>query len=433
MPTTPRNFNFDYAGKHLAAGEKLLELRRFKEAIKEIGKYIQSCPDDPAGHYHLSRAYYGLAKYDEAIASAQQALFFDPGKAQPLNLMGLAHYKKGEWGEAKSFLTQAIEIDPHNTEYWLSLAVPHLYKGEWDKVEQCVEAVMKLNPRHPVAFNYKAQLAMQKGDFAKAKEYIAEALNQEPERGMHHTVAGQIEGLAGNAKISQLHFDTAISKDPSQVGHRMRYLNTRFSGSFLGRFYLQNSVWGATRFTSFYLMLLAYVPIYSMFYFAWETKYGAILCRVFFAPLLLLFAIYAAIPTLYKLYLNEKYWDGEGIDMLEDYQNCAALTIGLIISATGLLLINEDVILIGAAWLIFVGGIYGVRFVKDDFVRITLIILLISIPFLMLALTLKLIGANIGYPEFLKFTKYGLIVGIAVMAINIKEMLTQKKQKNESK
>ncbi|MCC6726982.1 MAG: tetratricopeptide repeat protein, partial [Saprospiraceae bacterium] len=375
MFVTPHDFNNEPAQKHLAAGIKLLELRRFEEGIKELSQYLQARPEDPAGHYHLSRAYYGLAKYDEAIACAEQSLSIDPFKGQPLHIIGLAHYKKGEWKETETFLKRAIELEPKNTEYWLSLAVPYLHRAEWNKVESCVEEVMKVNPQHPVAFNYKAQLAMQKGDFAKAKEYIGVALNTEPERSMHHAVAGQIEGMAGNAGHAQLHFDTAINKDPAQVGHRLRYLNTRFSGSFWGQFYLQSSIWGAAKFNGYYLILLAYIPIYSAFYNTLQADMGIIMCRIFFAPILLLFAVYTAIPTLYKAYLNEKNWGGEGVDMREDLWNCAGLTIGLLLSATGIFLANEDVTLLGALWLLFMGGINWVRFFKSKFVRIVLTIL----------------------------------------------------------
>ncbi len=431
MPNTPLNSNHDPAARHLAAGLKLLELRRFEDAVKELRQYLQSRPEDPAGHYHLSRAYYGLSKLDEAIECAKQSLSIDPTKAQPMNIIGLALYKKGEWQEAEKQLRRAVEIEPNNTEYWLSLAVPYLYKGEWAKVAPCVEEVLKINPQHPVAFNYKAQLAMQKGDFEKAREYIAVALGKEPERSMHHAVAGQIEGMSGNTGNAKQHFETAISKDPAQVGHRMRYLNTRFSGSFVGQIYRPSSVWGIQTFNFFYRLLLLNLPLYWLFYLAMESENGIAILQVFYAPLLLLFAVYAAIPTLYKMYLNKKYWGGEGVDMTRDYANCAMLTIGLIISATGLFIVNKDVILLGILWLLFAGGINWSRQVKERFVVVTLIILIVAIIFTMLAVVLQLLGAKLGYPDVLKFAQYGLIAGASILAINLKEAFSKKK--NETK
>ncbi|MBK8568227.1 MAG: hypothetical protein IPN76_34215 [Saprospiraceae bacterium] len=256
-------------------------------------------------------------------------------------------------------------------------------------------------------------------------------MSKEPERSMHHAVAGQIEGMSGNVNNAKQHFETAISKDPAQVGHRLRYLNTQFSGSVFGPFYFENSVWGNAPFIGFYVILLLSVPVYSMFYFAMKSEYGVAIFRVFFAPILLLFAVYAAIPTLYKLYMNEKYWDGEGVDMTGDYANCAMLTIGLVISATGFFLVNSDVILLGMLWLLFAGGINWVGQVKDKFAKGVIFILLVSIPFIMLAIVLRLLGAKLGYPDFLKFAQYGLIAGASVFAISLKEAFSNKKNKTQ--
>lgn len=426
----PFDLHANPAFKHLASGKQWMEIRRYKEAVDSFSKYIQALPEDPAGHYHLSRAYYALAKYDEAVIHGERSLALNPEIPETLHLIGLIYFKKGDWVKTEAFLQKSLEINPDNPEVWIHLATPYLYRKELDKLEVCVDKVLKINPHHAGGLNYKAQLFMQRGDFEKANEYISLALGKEPERGLHHTVAGQIKGLIGNHISSQGHFDVAMAYEPLNIDHRLRYLNTMFSGSFLGKTYHQTSVWGANKFKGYYLILMLYSIFFLPFYLMEFPKVFKFVGPMFFAPLFLLFGIYTSIPTAYKSYKNWRLWGKHGINMSEDLWNASGLLVGLLFLAAGLFLQNQLVSLVGSLILAFAGGLNWVRLMKNTWFKKALILILLTIPIVIAALLIWVLVINVNWQLLPQWAIFGLIlvVGVLMNIIMWKEAKKEEEQ-----
>ncbi|HWN98233.1 MAG TPA: tetratricopeptide repeat protein [Blastocatellia bacterium] len=90
-------------------------------AETNLVRVTQAEPRWPSGHTALGAAYYGGAKFKEAIEEYRRAIAIDPKYAAAYAGLGLARWSKGEKDGVKD-IERAAQMDP-------SIAVPHLNLG----------------------------------------------------------------------------------------------------------------------------------------------------------------------------------------------------------------------------------------------------------------------------------------------------------------
>jgi tetratricopeptide (TPR) repeat protein len=124
---------------------------------------ILGCGGDRGAEKYLQEGFVNFQqqKYDQAIASYEQAIKLDPKAAAAYNMLGMAcrfkynqlrnpELKDKEIGAFK----KAIEVDP---KYWvamINLGATYYYQGDKDKAAPLFKKTLELNPDHPE----KAQL-----------------------------------------------------------------------------------------------------------------------------------------------------------------------------------------------------------------------------------------------------------------------------------
>ncbi|HEY4800084.1 MAG TPA: tetratricopeptide repeat protein [Bacteroidia bacterium] len=148
------DYNFCWKEAIVSASEATLKLRlnNFQEAMDNIQKSIQLCPDS-AGYLAIrGRAYLGLGKYDKAMFDFDKAVALNQKCGEAFLGRGIAYYSKNKFQEAFDDLSKAINFDERCAEAYLYRA----YSCEgMEKNESALydyKQVQRLNPASGLAY-----------------------------------------------------------------------------------------------------------------------------------------------------------------------------------------------------------------------------------------------------------------------------------------
>ena len=136
-------------------------------AIEDVLKY----PNDSATHYNLGNAFTRSGRYQEAIASYQEAIRINPDNADARTNLGYA---------TLGFYEEAIRINPDNAHAHYNLGNAFTRSGRYQEAIAPYQEAIRINPDHTGA-HYKlgsAYTALGRNDEANT-EY-KEALRIEP-------------------------------------------------------------------------------------------------------------------------------------------------------------------------------------------------------------------------------------------------------------
>lgn len=78
-------------------------------------------------------------KYDQAIATLNEALKKKPNDATYLYLRGKAYTAKGQYGPALADLNQAIRLNPQNGQAYFGRAMVHVYQENYEEALKDLE------------------------------------------------------------------------------------------------------------------------------------------------------------------------------------------------------------------------------------------------------------------------------------------------------
>lgn len=165
----------------------LLSAGRVDDAVRSLNLAVQNNPGDAEAYHLLSRAYFHLKKWDQAISYGEKAIQLNPTNSNYYMWLGRAY---GEKADASSFITaagltkkirinfeKAVELDGNSVAARTDLAefyieAPGFMGGGTDKAAQQAQALMTLNPAKAHWVN--ARIAEKNKDSATAeREYYA--------------------------------------------------------------------------------------------------------------------------------------------------------------------------------------------------------------------------------------------------------------------
>ena len=118
---------------------------------------ILGCGGDSADKYTQEGfVYFQHQKYDEAIASYEQAIKREPKATAAYNMIGMAYrFKYNKLGAPEfrqkemAAFQKAVEIDPKNWVAMINLADDYYADGEKGKAAPLFKKALELNPDHP--------------------------------------------------------------------------------------------------------------------------------------------------------------------------------------------------------------------------------------------------------------------------------------------
>jgi len=129
-------------------GSHAEEEKNYELAVGAFSKSIglQQADADLAS-IALSRVYFQLDKYAEAIATLREAIRLKPNCAEAWLRLSLAYDHEKKWPQAVSALKQAIDLDPKSVLAWRVLYLYSAEAGQHDRAIETLQKVLEIEPQ----------------------------------------------------------------------------------------------------------------------------------------------------------------------------------------------------------------------------------------------------------------------------------------------
>jgi|HubBroStandDraft_1064217.scaffolds.fasta_scaffold178946_2 tetratricopeptide (TPR) repeat protein len=178
---------------YLAMSFDLYQAGRYQDSIEASRNLLKENPNSAAAYNNIAVSYLGLKKYDEAIASAQEALRVDPGfslaannlawirqvRAQAMGLatqpppssaptpesyieQSLQAYQRGQFQECVTASREALRLRPGYAEAYNNIGACSASLGKWDEAIRNEQEALRLKPDFPLAKDNLAWAEKQK-------------------------------------------------------------------------------------------------------------------------------------------------------------------------------------------------------------------------------------------------------------------------------
>ena len=135
---------------------------------------------DPTSYIELGHAYELAHKYDEALASYDEAATAAPASPDGPREGGLRCARWGEIEQARPRLEEALRRGASDVETWHALGLVRLHLGDLDGAEQAYRACAAVDSKAAECWLGLATLAISTDDGAKALEAYDQVLARRP-------------------------------------------------------------------------------------------------------------------------------------------------------------------------------------------------------------------------------------------------------------
>jgi tetratricopeptide (TPR) repeat protein len=185
-----------FAGQAVSATPAVAELivsGRADDALKLLNSRVQAQPNDAEAYHLLSRLYFHLKKWDQAISNGERAIQLAPNNAEYYLWLGRAYGEKADdsnpftaarlAGKIRGSFERAVQLDPNNVQARTDLAeyyveAPGFMGGGTDKA---ADQAKQIAPRDAARAHWvSAKIAEKKKDMAGAEREYKEAIRIAP-------------------------------------------------------------------------------------------------------------------------------------------------------------------------------------------------------------------------------------------------------------
>lgn len=145
------------AGDPLDGIVKLLERRKYNEAVLLLELFKSALPDHPDYLYNLGMAYSDMSELDLALENLRRVVTLEPDHINGRVALGVALLRQGKDREAAPELRKAVEGDPTNPWAQRNLGACLMRLGEYKEALPYLKKSTELNPKDERAWFGLAQ------------------------------------------------------------------------------------------------------------------------------------------------------------------------------------------------------------------------------------------------------------------------------------
>ncbi|PYT14727.1 MAG: hypothetical protein DMG59_16270 [Acidobacteria bacterium] len=159
----------DFAGAYFLRGKAYVANSEIERAIADFSKVIELSPRDTQALVARGAAYLEKKDYKAAISDATKAAAIDPNLASAHNLRGMAIRAQGDPRAALADFDRAVELAPSEDNYYQRAATYQIL-GEHRKAVADFDQVIAFRPDGPPAYFARAESRRAMGDIQGAKQ-----------------------------------------------------------------------------------------------------------------------------------------------------------------------------------------------------------------------------------------------------------------------
>ncbi|MGH2543416.1 MAG: tetratricopeptide repeat protein, partial [Ardenticatenaceae bacterium] len=160
-------------------------------------------PTYVAAHSFLAEAYVDSQRYDEALATAQQAVEIDPDDVWAWRNLGYVNESLSYYDQALAAYREGIQVKPLSHLYIRIGRIQLYHEQNFDVAIETFRQATIVDPRNPEIYAELANIYIGKEDPATAIDYLEQGIEKDPTFGRNY-------GLLGQLYYTQLNFETAI-------------------------------------------------------------------------------------------------------------------------------------------------------------------------------------------------------------------------------
>lgn len=210
-----RSFNVSFY-----LGRSLLELRRFREAIRPLQEALELSPKTASTYVHLARALAGAGSIEDGLVIAERGLSLAPNHSDLHHMRGRLLLRRGNEGGALAALSRARTLDPANALVAVDLANLHRNGGALDKALVQADAAVRLDPRSADARVAHGLVLGAQGRETLAVNDFKEALRLDPGHPDAMFYLAAVELRAGRPAQAVSYLERLLKKAPDYPGAR---------------------------------------------------------------------------------------------------------------------------------------------------------------------------------------------------------------------
>jgi tetratricopeptide (TPR) repeat protein len=189
-----------------------------------IEAYLQSVDKNPAyadPMLALSRSYYELGEYDQALAWATKAAKYRRGSAELNNLDAFIRIAMGDHSGAQKSLAATLAAEPNNLDARFALALLDLAKGKSIEAAKRYEDALRLSPLNARALLSLSMVYADSGNDAAARAAMEQALRAHGSDAQVQYFAGLLSSRSASWEEAEGYCRTALSLRPGYPEARL--------------------------------------------------------------------------------------------------------------------------------------------------------------------------------------------------------------------
>ena len=165
-------------------------------------------------HTDLGNSYFSLGRFQEAIASFNEAIRLDPNNYFALGGLGRTYLSEGRYPEGIAAFKKAIRIKPGDANAHTGLGVIYFYDNQYQKAIVVLNEALRLNPNSHLPHHYLGNIHFKSNRNEEATVHLKEAVRLDPNDFWSHLKLGSIYQLTDKYQEAFIHLKEALRIKP---------------------------------------------------------------------------------------------------------------------------------------------------------------------------------------------------------------------------
>ncbi len=218
-------------GYHHALADVYLKYFRSRLALRTLERAHQLDPADIETLLRLSEVQLTLKQYDDALASADQAIGLNGRNPEAFFLLGRIMKEQGDTSRAINSFQEAVELDPELTDAWINLGMLHA-AVDGKRALEFYDAAIASDRYDVLPVHAKADYLRDRDDLNGAIALYRETTRMDRQYSAGYFNAGLLLMEQDSVESAYREFDITLKNDPLHV---RAYFFRGYAAELLGR------------------------------------------------------------------------------------------------------------------------------------------------------------------------------------------------------
>ncbi|MDQ1090042.1 tetratricopeptide repeat protein [Siphonobacter sp. SORGH_AS_1065] len=227
----------------LERAQKLIDLRRIKDAIQILNQILVKEPENEEILLWLTYAYMQDHQYQNSLTFSEKVLSVAPAFSTAYYYRALSLYNLNRYQEASVDLGEAIRLEPMQASYYGLLGTIYYESKILDKALDLASQGLTIDPENTYCLNLKVQVLTKLGRIEQMRSGIKESLSIDPLNTYSHTVAGWSLLERGKPSEARKHFAESLRVNPANQNAQKGMKEAVKAKNPIYRAYLNYTFW----------------------------------------------------------------------------------------------------------------------------------------------------------------------------------------------